>query len=257
MHIAITGASSGIGAALAHEFLAAGDTVTLVARRRPEMELIAATAQDRALVIVADLGDLDHCCDWIQQAEARHGPIDVLINNAGIQIVARTTSVAVSQGEDLLRLDLLAPLRITAAVLPGMLARQKGVIVDVASVAALAPTVGMYHYNAAKAALAAASESLRGELRGTGVHVLTVYPGPVDTPMGRAGFLAFPPSKIVHVLPEGTPEGLARRVRAAVLSRKPRVIYPWFYVLTRHLPGITRFVLNRFGPLPLPPSPER
>jgi short-subunit dehydrogenase len=106
----------------------------------------------------------------------------------------------------------------------------------------------MVYYNAAKAGLAAASESLRGELRGSGVHVVTVYPGPVETPMGRAGYAALEPTPGAKAAPSGTPEVLARLVRRAVERRKARVIYPWIYTIVRHLPGISRFALDRFSP---------
>ncbi len=248
LHIAVTGASSGIGEAIVREYARLGARVTMVARRREQMEDIARSVGGRTQVIAADLGDVVHATDWLAPARAAFGPIDILVNNAGVQIVDNFAVTDVARAEQLLLIDLHTPLRLTRAVVPEMLARGSGTIVDIASLAALAPTPGMVYYNAAKAGLAAASESLRGELRGTGVHVVTVYPGPVETPMGRAGYAALEPTPGARSVPQGTPDVLARLVRRAVERRKARVIYPWIYTLARHLPGLTRWSLDRFSP---------
>jgi short-subunit dehydrogenase len=249
-HVAITGASSGIGEALVKEYVRAGAAVTMVARRRSLMESLARELGGRTRIVEADLSCPDRALDWIAPAEAELGPIEILINNAGQQIVEPTAEVDPARARRLLDLDLVVPLAITRQILPGMLARGRGTIVDISSVAALGPTPGMTHYNAAKAGLAAASESLRGELRRTGVHVLTVYPGPVETAMGRAGYAAYPPSPLVARLPKGTPEELARRVRLAVEDRAPRLVYPAFYGAMRFIPTVARFFLDRFTPAP-------
>jgi short-subunit dehydrogenase len=131
-----------------------------------------------------------------------------------------------------------------------MIARGEGAIVDVASMAALAPTPFMMGYNATKAGLAGGSESLRAELRRTGVHVVTVYPGPIDTPMGRGGYAAYEPSLSARATPMGTVEPLARLVRRAIERRRARVIYPRVYAITRWFPGTTRYFLDHFTPPP-------
>jgi short-subunit dehydrogenase len=192
---------------------------------------------------------LDVCdFDRVHAVVAELGPVDVLINNAGMQIVDEFALTEPERAEFMLRLDLHTPLRLSREVLPGMIERRHGCIVDVASVAALAPTPAMVYYNAAKAGLAAASESLRGELRGTGVHVVTVYPGPVKTAMADAALEALEKTAGSQHVPTGTPERLARLVRGAVEKKKSRVIYPGVYGVTRHLPNLTRFVLDRFSP---------
>jgi len=247
-HVVITGASSGIGQALAEAYLADGARVTLVARREDRLRAIAATAPDRSHVVRADLSDPAQVATWLPGAEAALGPVDVLVNNAGVQIVARTETVDWRDAEELLRVDLLSALQLTHAVLPGMLSRRSGTIVDVASVAAIAPTPSMYFYNAAKAGLAAASESLRGELRGSGVHVLTVYPGPIATDMEAAGRSAYVQSTAADWTPVGRPEVLARLIINAVATRKPRVIFPASYAISRHFPNLTRWALDTFTP---------
>ena len=131
-----------------------------------------------------------------------------------------------------------------------MLARGRGTIVDISSMAAIAPTPGMYFYSASKAALAAASEGLRGELRGTGVHVMTVYPGPVRTDDGGGG-----PRRLrgdvgdarLHARPATRPSSRARS-RTASRRAAPRIVYPGIYGLTRQFPNLTRFFIDRFTP---------
>jgi short-subunit dehydrogenase len=200
-------------------------------------------------VIARDLSEPGNVEDWVDDAEAVGGPVDVLVNNAGAQVLADTSRVDVEEGEASLRLNLTTPLRLTRRVLPGMLARRSGSIVDVTSLAALAPTPRMTYYNASKAGLAAASEALRGELRGSGVHVLTVYPGIIDeTAMAQAALARYEASPLVRLQPRGTAAGLARRVRRALERRSPRLIYPSANRVVRWFPGTTRWLMDRFTP---------
>jgi short-subunit dehydrogenase len=249
VHVVITGASSGIGEALAREYLRRGASLTLVARRRGKLEEIAEGHLDRCRVVEADLTVHEHACDWVDAAAEALGAIDVLVNNAGVQIVGRTVDTPVEDCERMLRLNVLSPFRLTKHVLPGMLARGRGTIVDIASMAAIAPTPGMFYYNASKAALAAASESLRGELRGSGVHVMTVYPGPVRTAMEATGRAAYVETAMMKLFtPTGEADVLARKIANGVASRRARIIYPATYGVSRHFPNLTRFFLDRFTP---------
>jgi short-subunit dehydrogenase len=248
LHVAVTGASAGIGAAIVREYAAAGARVTLVARRRDLLEPLAASLASPGHVAIADLRDCDAATAWIPAAEAAHGPIDVLVNNAGVQIVGPSAATDLAAAEAMLTLDLVVPMRLCLAVLPGMLARGRGTIVNVASMAAIAPTPGMFYYSAAKGGLGAASEALRGELRRTGVHVLTVYPGPVATDMEVAGRARYEPGFIADRLPVGDPAVLARRLRRAAERRRPRLIYPRFYNLSRWFPTVTSWFLDSFTP---------
>ena len=246
MHVAITGASSGIGEALAREFSEAGASISLIARRKDLLDKIASHLKTRTFTKAVDLFDYKNAALWIQEAEAALGPIDVLINNAGMQIVGPTVEISPEDGEAVIHLNLLTPLRLIQAVLPAMIQRKSGTIVDIASMSALAPTPGMHHYNAAKAGIAAASEALRGELRGTGVHVVTVYPGPVATAMAEASFAKY--GDAARRTPTGSTRGLAARVRRAVECKHSRVIYPRIYAVSRHFPNLTRYLVDRLTP---------
>lgn len=248
MHIVVTGASSGIGDAIARAFDAAENRLTLIARRAERLEALAAELSAPCHVEPADLSDPERFLTALDNAEAAHGPVDVLINNAGIQYVEPTAGVDPDRIRTLLDVDLTSPLVGIRRVLPGMLERGRGHIVNIASMAAITPTPGMAHYNAAKAGLAAASESLRVELRGTGVGVLTVYPGPVTTPMETAARASFVDSPAVRNVPTGTSAILARKIVAAVERDRPRVVYPGIYALTRYTRVLSQWVTDRFTP---------
>ncbi|MFO0743051.1 MAG: SDR family NAD(P)-dependent oxidoreductase [Labilithrix sp.] len=248
MHVVVTGASSGIGEAIAREYLARGAKVTLVARRKGHLEKIAAAGAERTHVVAADLAATDVSWAWIDEAETALGPIDVLVNNAGVQIVKRVTETDWAEAERMMRLDLMVPLHLTTLLLRRMIPRRHGVIVDVASMAAIAPTPGMFFYNAAKAGLAAASEGLRAEVKPHGIHVVTVYPGPVTSDLEAAGRAAYEDHAATRNVPTGTPEVLARMIADAVAKRRPRVVYPRLYGVSRHFPNATRWALDKLTP---------
>lgn len=249
MHIVITGASSGIGAAYARHFSRAGHKLTLVARRRDLLLALAAELPTENHVVAQDLGDLEAAPRFLGAAEDALGPIDVLINNAGVQVVGPFAQTSSEEGERCIQVDLFAPLRLTRAVLPSMIRRRAGVVVDVASMAALAPTPGMAYYNAAKGGLAAASEALRAELRPFGVHVVTVYPGIIaSTAMAQAAMTKYGESRAMALTPRGTEEALAKLTLAAIVGRRDRVIYPRSGALARWFPATTRWLMDRFTP---------
>lgn len=130
---------------------------------------------------------------------------------------------------------------------------------DIASMAALAPTPGMLFYNAAKGGLAGASEGLRAEAARSGVHVVTVYPGPVKSAMEASGRAAYEETRLVKLLtPTGDPDALARLVLSAVERKRARVIYPRLNVFARWFPGTARWLIDTFTPplkqLPRGPS---
>ncbi len=253
-HVVITGASSGIGAALARELGKSGARLTLVARRRDLLEALAAEIGPSCRVLAHDLADPDSVPALLAAIEAGHGAIDVLVNNAGMENTGATAAADIEGCKKLLQLNLVTPILLMRELLPGMLARGSGMFVNVASVAALVPPPLQTYYAASKAGLAAFSEATRGELAGSGVHFLTVYPGPVTTPMGEASYAALGGRDNVPKVPEGSPQVLALRIRRAMDKRRKRLIYPRFYVMSRWMPWLGRWMVDRFGPK-LPPAP--
>jgi short-subunit dehydrogenase len=107
----------------------------------------------------------------------------------------------------------------------------------------------MFHYSASKAALAAASEALRAEVRKRGEHVVTVYPGPVKTAMADAAVARYA-TDVAARLPIGTTAALARLVLRAIERKRARVIYPRSYAIARMSPSLTRWAVDTFSPLP-------
>jgi short-subunit dehydrogenase len=256
LHVAITGASSGIGAALARELSRDGVRLTLVARRRELLDALASELGGPTCCVVRDLADPSCATDWIAEAEARLGPINVLMNNAGAENTGLTATSDPDEGVRLLELNLITPLRLSRALLPSMLAAGSGALVQIASVAALAPTPGHAWYGASKAGLSTFSLALAREVRGTGVRVLTVFPGPVNTPMADAAYAKFGGRRgLVGLLPEGAPEELAWRIVEALVEGREHLIYPRFYSLAWWLPGLVRWLTDRVAPRPTEAAP--
>ena len=250
LHVVVTGASSGIGEALVREYVKAGAKVTMLARRQEKMEAIAKDVGGTTQIFAWDLSNVETCCGWIEPAEEAFGPIDILINNAGAQIVAQVIDTEPANAQRMMDLDLMVPLRLIQDILPKMVERNRGSLINISSLAGLAPTPGMFYYSAAKAGLGAASESLRGELRKTKINVLTVYPGPVDTPMARTAIEKIGDSGAVSMMAQGTTDVLAKWIRKANEKGRGRIIYPRVYGIVRHFPNLTRWAMDRFTPIP-------
>lgn len=248
MHVVITGASAGIGRALAREYARHGAKLTLVARRRPLLEELARELGGAPHLVEQDLADPERAAGFLAGAEDAHGPVDVLINNAGVQTVERIDRISPADADRMLTLNLQTPLRLCMAVLPAMRARGSGAIVNLASAAAYAPLRGMVHYAASKAGFGRASELMRIELRGSGVHVVTVYPGYIRTEMGDSAYEKFDLPLVAKLYRPGDAGVLAEKVRQAVEHKRARVVYPWVNQLPVAFEGTTRFLLDHLGP---------
>ncbi|MCZ7528504.1 MAG: SDR family oxidoreductase [Acidimicrobiia bacterium] len=182
--VLVTGASSGIGAALAEAMAERGAVVGICARRRDRLE--AALERCRAhepacRMWVTDLSDPARVDRLAADAVAELGGVDVLVNNAGIPKRRHVTRLDPATVEQVTALNYLSPVRLTLALLPQMLERGEGRVVNVASVAATLSSPGEAAYDASKAALAVFSEAMAVDLWETGVKVLVVYPGVIDT----------------------------------------------------------------------------
>jgi short-subunit dehydrogenase len=182
--VLITGASSGLGAALARGLAAREAVVGLIARRRDRLGEVLAdcrrSSPDSARW-VADLADTSAIGELAVRAWDGLGGIDVLINNAAIPKRRAVTELAPGEVEDVMRVNFFAPMHMTLAVLPRMLARGSGLIVNVSSVGGRLPIIHETAYCASKSALCGWSEAMAVDLYGTGVSVKLIEPGPVDT----------------------------------------------------------------------------
>ena len=242
-HVVVTGGSRGIGESLAREFAARGAKVTVVARSEESLRRVATEIGGNA--VVADLSD-DRVVDTlIESIESAHGPIDVLVNNAGLET---NTPFAVEDPREIravVRLNLESTMLLTRHVLPGMLARGSGHVVLVSSLAGTAGFPGMSAYCGTKAGVFNFFSSLNRELRHTNVDMTVLSPGPVDTRMWDA-VEDSPPTvqnvvkrfQTLHLIPKTTPTRIARRTVDAVEKRRPYVRHPrrlsinfWFNML--------------------------
>jgi len=179
----ITGASSGIGEALAMELAKQGAVLVLTARRTERLERFKAGAPDPGKVhlLPGDLTDGDGIAALAAQAQQLEGRIDLLVNNAGIGQRSKALDTAIADVRRLIEINFFAPVALTNAVLPGMLARGNGHIAIISSVAGYVGTPLRSSYAASKHAVRGYYDSLRAELHDTGVKVTIVCPGYINT----------------------------------------------------------------------------
>ena len=179
--VLITGASRGIGEATARRFADAGATVALVARNADALEQLATELSGTAHP--ADLTDPDTVDALIGRVEDESGPVDVLVNNAGVDSVGAFVEMDPGDLQRIYQLNLVAPVQLTRQVLPGMLERGRGRIVNVSSLAGVAAYPGMVSYASTKAGLSQFTEVLALDLQGLPVGTTLVELGPIPTDM--------------------------------------------------------------------------
>ncbi|TDQ45027.1 SDR family NAD(P)-dependent oxidoreductase [Actinorugispora endophytica] len=181
----VTGASSGIGAEFATRLAERGHDLVLVARSADRMNALAERLGERyavrADVIVQDLARPDAARRIGAELDRRGIAVDLLVNNAGFGTCGRFEELAAGRDHDLLMVNVVALVDLTRELLPGMLDRGTGAVVNIASTAAFQPSPYFAAYSASKTFVLNFSLALREECRGRGVRVLAVCPGPVET----------------------------------------------------------------------------
>jgi NADP-dependent 3-hydroxy acid dehydrogenase YdfG len=165
--VLVTGASRGLGSALAGAFATAGARLALVARDGDALSDVAARCDGH--VYVADLTDAGQLRVLVARVEADGGPVDVLVNNAGVETAGALHMQSADDVEQLLRLNVLAPTELARQVLPGMLARGSGSLVLISLLAGVGTFPGMAAYGASKAALTRLAAGVRADVRGSGI----------------------------------------------------------------------------------------
>jgi len=182
--VLVTGASSGIGAAVARELAARGDTVALVARRADRLDEVLADCRATSAASerwAADLADPTAAADLALEIWDHYGGLDVVINNAGVPMRRHVSQLTMAEVERTMRINYLSPVAISLAVLPRMLARRSGTIVNVSSLGGRLGITTEAAYSGSKFALAGWSESMAIDLDRSGVTVKLVLPGAIDT----------------------------------------------------------------------------
>jgi short-subunit dehydrogenase len=244
----ITGASSGIGAALAKQCAAGGYDVVLVARRA---DMLATLARDLtavhgidAQVITADLAQ-ESAPDELVRALNGHA-IDILINNAGFGVNGPFTSNAWDDERRLLQVNVLALVRLTKLILPAMVARGSGRVLNVASTAAFVPGPFMAMYYASKAFVFSFSLSIANEVQSTGVTVTALCPGPTRTEFGDVAGIS---GSRLFQGPAMSAEAVAKEGYAGMMAGKPEVIAGarnrWMILGTRLAPRTMLAAITR------------
>jgi short-subunit dehydrogenase len=180
--VVLTGASSGIGAALARQLSSKGHPVLAVARRADRLEVLAAEIKEGAPIypLAVDLTGPDAPAKILARADELGGAA-WLVNDAGSNLFGPFAQAAPGANASMVRLNCEALVSLTQAMLPGMIARKSGVLLNVSSVAGFVPTPYMAVYGATKAFVLSYTEALRQELLGTGISVTALCPGPVAT----------------------------------------------------------------------------
>ncbi|MCU1393385.1 MAG: short-chain dehydrogenase Adh 1 [Ilumatobacteraceae bacterium] len=176
----VTGASSGIGAATAIELARLGAVVALVARREAALGEVLAQCREHSpasAMFVADLSDLDAIPALAELVSSTFGAIDVLVNNAGVPKRRKVEAMSLDDAESVMRINYFSPVALTIALLPSMIERGSGHVVNVSSMGAHMVAFGVGAYSATKAALEMFTESMFVELAGSGIHAHVVVPG--------------------------------------------------------------------------------
>ena len=182
----VTGASGGIGGAIARALHAQGATVTLSGTRAEALEQLKAELGERAHVAAARMDDAADIDRLAKEAEAAMGKLDILVNNAGITRDNLSMRMKDEEWEKVLQVNLTGTFRLSRAVLRGMMRRRHGRIVNITSVVGVTGNAGQANYAAAKAGLIGMSKSLAQELASRAITVNCVAPGFIATPMTDA-----------------------------------------------------------------------
>lgn len=182
----VTGASGGIGGAIARALHGAGARVLLAGTRRAALDELAASLGDRAVVATADLADPAAADTLVKAAEAAFGQLDILVNNAGLTRDMLALRMKDEDWQTVIDVDLTAGFRLARAVLRGMMKRRWGRIISITSVVGQTGNPGQANYAAAKAGLVGMSKALAAEVASRGITVNCVAPGFIATAMTEA-----------------------------------------------------------------------
>jgi short-subunit dehydrogenase len=227
----ITGGGTGIGKALAEAMYREGYWVVISGRRKDVLVNAAQDIQSRAVsgqpgdiwALPGDVSDPAYVAEVQRAVRERWGDIDILVNNAGENPHHTFQEASVEEFEQNFRVNCLAAIRCVKAVLPAMQTRGRGEIVNVSSIIGRWASASSSAYTASKFALAGFTDALRQELLDTGVHVMGVYPGLIQTPMTEP----FTQSSFRRWAAK-PPEAMAAAILRGIRRKQRDVCYPWY-----------------------------
>jgi 3-oxoacyl-[acyl-carrier protein] reductase len=230
----VTGATGGLGQAIARVLHAQGATVALSGTRAQALEALAAELGERASPVVADLSDKDSVEGLVPAAEAAIGPLDILVNNAGITRDNLFMRMKDEEWEQVLSVNLTAAFRLSRAAVKGMMRRRFGRIVNIGSVVGSTGNPGQGNYAAAKAGLVGLTKALAAEVASRGITVNCIAPGFITSPMTDA-------------LNEKQREGILARVPAGRLGEGAEVAAACLYLASAEAGYVTGHTLHVNG----------
>ncbi len=225
----ITGASTGIGEALALELARRGHAVGLVARRAELLAEVVAkieAAGGKAAYATADVTHRDEVTAALAELESKLGPCDLVVANAGSGTPTNARKNPVAEIEWMIDINIRGVLYALGAVLPGMVERKRGHLAVVSSVAGFRGLPGHAGYSASKSYVTTLLESFRVDLRGVGVACTAIHPGYIDTPLTRKNKFKMP-----WLMPA---ERAARIIADGLDRRKAEITFPWQMYLLMH-----------------------
>ncbi|HET9785474.1 MAG TPA: SDR family oxidoreductase [Terriglobales bacterium] len=241
----ITGATGGIGSALAEALAAEGRSLLLTGRRQPLLEQLQARLRRPGIEVRTLVTDLNRAGAGPLMAElqARDWQVDLLINNAGLGSCGYFSDLDLARELEIVQVNVAALVELTRGCVPAMVARGTGAVMNVASTAAFQPVPGLATYAASKAFVLSFSRALHEELRGHGVHVMALCPGPTETGFFEvAGARPRPPIQTPAQVAELALRGLRERRAVVVCGGRNRALA----ALTPRLPaGLVTRVAGR------------
>ncbi len=246
----LTGASRGIGVYIAKRLAQEGVNVALAARDASKLDSTRAACEAagvRAISVSTDVGSMDDLRRLVETSERELGAIDILVNNAGIEVTKSVIDHEFGEVDAILQTNLSAPIWLSKMVLPAMVARGTGAIVNVSSMSGKSITPYNAIYSASKAGLNAMTASLKVELDGTGVHVGVVCPGFV----ADAGMWADTGEKAPRMTSEVSPDRVANAVIAVIHGAREELVMPMpmrpLLALQELFPAMSGAMLKRMG----------
>jgi short-subunit dehydrogenase len=253
--VIITGASSGIGYVTARAFAQRGSIVVAVARREPLLQKLIAECQaqsPKSHYIAGDLGERALAERIVDETVAKHGKVDVLINNAAISKHKQIYHTSVEEADYVMRVNFMSCVWTTFAAIPAMLRLGGGTIVNISSFAAKVAPPRESLYAASKAAMNSFTEGLWNDLKGSNIHVALINPGPIDTeiwlkedePPSYNG-KKFPPEIVTEAIFEAIDK---RRFEMTIPKRSPMLMTA--RLLRLIAPGVLRIGMAKTEPVP-------
>ncbi len=250
----LTGASKGLGVYVARALAKEGTNLVLAARSVSALEAVREEVERlgvSAIAVPTDVGDRSALESLVERSQSEFGAIDILVNNAGIELTLAYHKLRPEEIEEMVRVNLIAPMHLTWLVLPGMLERGKGHIVNMSSLAGKAGPAYEEPYGATKAGLIGFTQSLRGTYRRHGVSTSVVCPGFVEDGMyakTKQEFGVEAPRR----LGVSKPEAVARGVIRAIKKDLPEVIVNpgpirWLLAASAMSPSLGEWILERTG----------